>query len=262
MTSPFNPLQQPSGLTPNAPGSSPYPIPTFPSPFPQLLSALGQSPSTLLAQGIAANAQAGPSNLNAAQSVGSVPLPNGLNQLEGFSPFNFKTPLSSNPLAPGINGAPVGSQTQQQHGTSIVPTFPRHVQGLSWTNATQYLPPASSTGDRSRTEGYADLVRGIGEAERMVLRAREVLAEIRPLQDGVFGEVDDGSGGSEGMELGLGGMPKLEGGSWFALLILQSLPFAILPSGHLAIGEAQLTEDLSFVLRVYVFRWSYLVAVA
>lgn len=73
----------------------------------------------------------------------------------------------------------------------------------------------TSTRAATKEVDLDDVSRAIGEVLRMLNRAEEVLREIGRLEGGLFergeGGSGSGSGRSEGMELGIGGVPKLEG---------------------------------------------------
>ncbi|ORX36480.1 hypothetical protein BD324DRAFT_500195 [Kockovaella imperatae] len=229
MTSPFNPFINPStGLTPVPAGSSPFPLPSFPSPFPVFGSQpLGQSP---LAQsgglGAGTAAGAGPST-NAGLGLGQTPFlgstPNAV-QTNGQSPFpvfNIQPAAeSTSPFTFMANAAGAGTPSGGILATGTPGTGPggglnvasgSRLPSLAWNNAAsrRMAPPASSTGAGSTRAGVEDMMRGLGEAEKMMERAIVVATEIQRLEGSTF-EDNQGKEKSEGMELGPSGLPKLE----------------------------------------------------
>ena len=208
MTSPLNPF---TNSNPPQQGSSPFAF-AFPSPFPSGPTPTGTTPNPSGPSGpsnlanpplpFSLNSLAGPSGSNHASP--SAALSNVYSQLAGSSsnsPFPFPLPSGATPGPSGltVGGIPSGTGPNAPHVSS----------NLAFSH-----PPASSTGAGRRRDNVtvADVLRGMDEAERLLDRAIEVGNELKRLEAGVFDETA-GDELPEGLQMGMGGLPKLEGRS-------------------------------------------------
>lgn len=129
-------------------------------------------------------------------NLGPSPVPNALGQLGNTAPSPFSQLLSTG-LTPNFTTFTSAPAPAAPYGNGLINTF------AAGSNA------GAGSKNRIGEDNLDDVVRGLEESEEMIARAQEVLSEIQRLESGLFG----GGERTEGMQIGLGGVPKLEGGS-------------------------------------------------